>query len=173
MTIQQLHLMNGLYLAALLVVVFFTRATARRFAGALAGAAAFGLVALGMIALGEQMKWWHMAITWEAYFVTILLLDFAISCAAIYLVTWRVARRFGWRGLAVVAVVFTVLGPVRDYRYMAQFPEWGAYAPGIAPVLAIATTYFLMVVIGHSVLCVVAGPAQGSRLARRPWEAAP
>jgi hypothetical protein len=42
-----------------------------------------------------------MAITWEPYFLTLLLIDFAL-CAFIYLITWRIARRFGWRGLAEV-----------------------------------------------------------------------
>ncbi len=65
MTTQQLLLFNCLYLAALVVVAYFTRATARRIAGALAGGAAFGVVALGIIALGEAAAWWHMAITWE------------------------------------------------------------------------------------------------------------
>lgn len=62
-----------MYLAVLVAVAFFTRATARRIAGALAGGAAFGVVALGIIALGEEVGRWHMAITWEPYFVTLLL----------------------------------------------------------------------------------------------------
>ena len=72
MTEQQLHLFNGIGLVVLVVVAVLTRATARRIAGALAGGAAFGVVALGIIALGEQMGWWHMAITWEPYFLTLL-----------------------------------------------------------------------------------------------------
>ena len=43
----------------------------------------------------------------------------------IYLITWRIARRFAWRGLAVVVAVSAVIGPVRDYWYIARFPEWG------------------------------------------------
>src|ERR1700737_4394392 len=129
MTTQQLHLFNGLYLAVLVVVAFLTRATARRIAGALAGGVAVGVVALGIIALGEKVGWWHMAITWEPYFLTLLLIDFTL-CAFIFLITWRIARRFGWRGLAVVVVIAALFGPVRDYGYMEQFPEWGAYAPG-------------------------------------------
>jgi hypothetical protein len=31
---------------------------------------------------------------------------------------------------------------------MATFPEWGYYGPGIAPVLAIAGTYALIVLAG-------------------------
>lgn len=53
MTTLQLHLYNCLYLAALVVVAFVTRATWRRIAGALAGGAVFSVVALGVIALGE------------------------------------------------------------------------------------------------------------------------
>lgn len=170
MTTQQLHLFNCLYLAALVVVAFFTRATARRIAGALAGGAAFGVAALGAIALGEEAEWWHFAITWEPYFLALLYLDFIISAAPIYLVTWRVARRFGWRGLAVVVIVLAVIGPPRDYAYMARFPEWGAYGPGVAPALAIAAIYAMLVPLGQSVMRLIAGRARGSPLARRPWE---
>lgn len=171
MTTQQLHLFNLLALAILVVVAFFTRATARRIAGALAGGAAFGVAALGIIALGEEAGWWHMAVTWEPYFLTLLVIDFAL-CAYIYLITWRIARRFGWRGLAVVVVVAAVIGPPRDYWYMARFPEWGSYGPGIAPVLAISGTYVVMVLLGHGVMRLVAGPASADRLARRPWDRA-
>jgi hypothetical protein len=172
MTTQQLHLFNGVYFAGLVVVAFFTRATPRRIAGALAGGAVFGVVGLGIIALGETMRWWHMAITWEPCFLAILFLGFVISCAPVYLITWRVAGRFGWRGLAVVVVFAAVIGPPRDYRYMAKFPEWGSYSPGITPILAIAATYALMIVVGQSVMRLVAGPARGSPLGRRPWAAA-
>ena len=171
MTTQQLHLFNGLYLAILVVVAVLTRATARRVAGALAGGALAAALALGMIAHGEEVGWWRFAIAWEPYFLTLLWIDFALG-AFVFLLTWRIARRFGWRGLAVVLVIATVLGPARDYRYMERFPEWGSYAPGVAPALAISATYVLFGVVGHGVMRLVAGPARGSRLARRPWEAA-
>ncbi len=168
MTTLQLHLFNCLYLATLVAVAFFTRARGRRIAGAIAGGAVFGVAALGIIALGEKAGWWHMEITWRPYFVTLLVVSFAL-CAFVYLITWRVARRFGGRGLAVVVIVAAVIGPPRDYWYMARFPEWGAYEPGITPVLAIAATYALMVVLGHGVMRLVSGPARADRLARRPW----
>jgi hypothetical protein len=167
MTTQQLHLFNALYLAILVAVAVLTRATARRVAGALAGGAVAGLVALGDIALGEKLGWWHMAIAWEPYFLTLLWIDFVLA-AFLFLITWRIARRFGWRGLAVVLVVAAVLGPVRDYRYMQRFPEWGAYAPGLAPVLAVSATYVLLGTLGHAVMRLIAGPAREDRLARLP-----
>jgi uncharacterized membrane protein len=169
MTTQQLHLFNAVYLLVLVIVAFLTRATARRIAGALAGAAVGGVAALGIIALGEEEGWWHMAITWEPYFLTLLWSDFTL-CAFIYLITWRIARRFGWRGLAVIVVVAAVIGPPRDYWYMARFPDWGSYGPGVVPVLAVSSTYVLLVVLGHGVMRLVAGPARADRLARLPWE---
>jgi hypothetical protein len=82
-----------------------------------------------------------------------------IPCGFIFLITWRIARRFGGRGLAVVAFVAAVLGPVRDYRYVATFKEWGAYAPGLAPVFAISAAYVILGILGHGTMRLVAGPA--------------
>ncbi len=169
MTTLQLHLFNAFGLIYLVVVAFLTRATARRLAGALVGGAAFGVVALGIIALGEHAHWWRMAITWEPYFLTLLVIDFALPCAGVYLFIWRIERRFGWRGLAVVMAIAAIIGPVRDYWYMARFPEWGSYAPGLAPVLAVSATYAIMIVLGQAVMHLIAGPAQGSPLAGRLW----
>ena len=171
MTTQQLHLFNGLAIVLLVVVSILTRATARRIAGALAGGAAAGVVVLGSAALGEEVGWWHFAITWEPYFLALLWTNCALA-AFPFLLTWRIARRFGGRGLAVVVVIAAVIGPPRDYWYMERFPEWGAYGPGGAPVLAISATYVLFLLVGHGVMRLVAGPARGSPLARRPWEAA-
>jgi hypothetical protein len=152
----------------LIAVAILTRATPRRIAGALAGAAVGGVAGLGIIAFGERAGWWHMAITWEPYFLTLLWID-VVLCAYVFLITWRIARRFGGRGLAVVVFVAAVIGPPRDYWYMRRFPEWGSYGPGIAPVLAITATYVVLVLVGHGVMRLVAGPAAADRLARRPW----
>ncbi len=143
----------------------------RRIAGALVGGAVAGLALLGIVAIGEKAGWWRMAITWEPYFLTLMWIG-TIPCGFIFLITWRLARRFGGRGLVVVAFVAAVLGPVRDYRYMATFPEWGAYAPGLAPVFAISVVYVILGILGHGTMRLVAGAAPADRLARRPWEPA-
>ena len=171
MTTQQLYLFGCLYLVILAVVAVLTRATPRRIAGALVGGAVVGVALLGIVAIGEKAGWWHMAITWEPYFLTLMCIV-TIPGGFIFLITWRIARRFGWRGLAVVAFVAAVLGPVRDYRYMATFPEWGAYAPGLAPVFAISVAYVILGILGHGTMRLVAGPAPADRLARRPWQSA-
>jgi hypothetical protein len=174
MTTTQLYLFylfNFLYLVLSVVVAILTRATRKRIAGAVAGGAASGVVTLCLIALWERLGWWHMVIPWEPYFLTLSLICMTL-CAFIFLITWRIARRFGWRGLAVVLVVLAVIGPLRDEWYMRRFPEWGSYGPGIAPVLAISASYVVLVLVGHGVMRLVAGPAREDRLARRPWESA-
>jgi hypothetical protein len=168
-TTQQLHLFNCLYLVILAAVAVLTRATPRRIGGALAGAATAGVVALGIITFGEHAGWWHFVIPWKPYFLVLGEIDFAL-CAFVFLLTWRIARRFGGRGLTVAVFIAAVIGPPRDYWYMRTFPDRGAYAPGIAPVLAISGTYVLLGIVGHGLMRLVAGPAAADRLARRPWE---
>jgi hypothetical protein len=114
MTTQQILVFSGLYLVLSVVVAFFTRANARRIAGAVAGAVASGLVALVMIALGERTGWWHMAIAWEPYYLILMMIGVSV-CFFLFLLTWRIARRFGWRGLAVFLVFVAIIGPPRNY----------------------------------------------------------
>jgi hypothetical protein len=169
MTTHQLHVFNLAYLIGFAIVAFLTRARARRIAGAVAGGVASGFGALGIVTLGERAGWWHFTIRWEPYFLTLLLLGVAVS-GFIFLISWRIARRFGGRGLAFFGAFMALIGPPRDYWYMRQFPEWGHYAPGIAPVLAISATYVSVLLIGHGVMWLVAGPSREDRLGRRPWE---
>ena len=171
MTKQQLYLFNCLYFVLTVAVAFLTRATPRRIVGALAGAAVCGLAGIGIVAFGERVGWWRMAIPWEPYFITLLWIG-VVLCAYVFLLTWRIARRFGGRGLAVLLFVGAVLGPFRDSWYMARFPEWGSYAPGIAPMLAISGAYVLLGILGHGTMRLIAGPAAADRLGRRPWKLA-
>jgi hypothetical protein len=167
MTTNQLILMTSLYLAALVGVAYLTRAKVLRIAGALCGGAVFGVVALLAIALGESQGWWRLPKAGSSHFQLLLWLGFAVSGAPVYLITWRVARRFGGRGLAVFTLAAAVIGPPRDYAIAATFPDWMVFSPGIAPVLAVATIYALLVVVGHAVMRIVAGPAQGDSFARQ------
>ena len=167
MTRQEMLLISGLYLIALVVVIYFTRATVRRVAGALAGGAAASFLGLQAIALCEALGWWHIPFPAIPYFGIIFYLGLGISLAPIYLVTWRLVRRFGWRGLAVFVAIVGVIGPPRDYWYAATFPRWMVFAPGIAPIIADSATYVGVVLLGHAVMRLVAGPARADRLVRK------
>ena len=74
--------------------------------------------------------------------------------------------------IAVVAIVAALLGPVRDSLYMWRNPSWGAYAPGLAPMLAVSVTYVLLGTVGHGLMRLISGPARDDPLARRRWESA-
>jgi hypothetical protein len=171
MTLTQIYLFTGIYLVVFVVVALLTRATWRRIVGALAGGLAIGPLLLGVVALGERAGWWHMVIHWEPYYLAAFLLGLSV-CGFVFLITWRIARRFGGRGLAVVLLIAAVIGPPRDYTYLRLFPEWGRFGPGVAPVLAVSATYVLFILLGHAVMRVVAGPARADPLARRPREPA-
>jgi hypothetical protein len=170
MTEQQLYFFCVLALVISIAAALLTRATLRRIAGAIVGAGAAGVVLVGVVTLGERARVWHMAIDWRPYMLALLLINVAL-CAYVFFITWRIARRFGWRGLVTVGFGAAIIGPPRDYWYMSRFPEWGYYAPGFAPVIAISVSYVTLIIVGHGVMRIVAGPARKDPLARRPWEA--
>src|SRR6267142_1709465 len=172
MTTQQIILWSCAYMVELGVVIYFTRATTRRVVAALIGGAAAALLGLGAIALCERLGWWRVPFASTVYFLPLFYLGLSISLTPIYPVTWRLTRRFGWRGLAVPLCVVAVIGPPRDYFIAATFPKWMVFAPGVAPILADAATYAGMVALGHAVMRLIAGPAREDRFARQPRKAA-
>jgi hypothetical protein len=111
MTTSQLILMTTLYLAIFVGVAYLTRARVPRIAGALGAGAVFGVIALFALALGETQGWWRVPKTGSSHFQLLLWIGLAVSCAPVYLITWRVARRFGGLGLAVFALAAVLIGP--------------------------------------------------------------
>jgi drug/metabolite transporter (DMT)-like permease len=147
-------------------VVYFTRATARRVIGAFVGGLAAGCFGMCAIILGNALEIWRVPIARTPYFVALLYLGLSISVTPIYLVTWRLVRRFGWRGLAVFLGIVMVIGPPRDYLIATMFPKWMVFAPGVPPILFDAATYVGIVALGHAVMRLLAGPAREDRLTR-------
>jgi hypothetical protein len=168
MTLSQIIVFICAYAVAMAATVYFTRASVRRVMGALAGGAAAGCFGMGAVVLGNALGVWRVPLSVTPGMLVLFYVGLAISLSPIYLVTWRVARRYGWRGMAVCLIVVGVIGPPRDYLYAAVFPEWMVFAKGIAPVLADAATYLGLVVVGHVVMWGVSGPAREDHLARTP-----
>jgi hypothetical protein len=123
MTTSQLILMTSLYLAAFVGVAYFTRAKVARIAGALCGGAVFGVVTLLAVAVGETQGCWRVPKAGSSHFQLLLWVGIAFSCTPVYLITWRVARRFGGRGLAVLAAAAAVIGPLRDLPGRRNVPR--------------------------------------------------
>ena len=167
MTTQQIILFTCAYSVVLVAVIYFTRANARRVIGAMAGGAVAGLLGVGAIALCEALGWWWVPFAPTPSFLTLFYVSLSITLMPIYPVTWRLARRFGWRGLAVFICIVTMIGPIRDYFYATMFPKWMVFAPGVAPFVADGATYAGVVVMGHAVMRLIAGPAIEDRLARQ------
>ncbi len=170
MTTQEIILWTCAYLIELGAVIYFTRATAPRVVGALIGGAAAAFLGLGAIALCEVLGWWQIPFASTPSFLPLFFAGLAISLTPIYLVTWRLARRFGWRGLAVFIGIVAVIGPPRDYLIAATFPKWMVFAPGVNPIFADAAAYVGMVAVGHAVMRSIAGPASKDQLARTRME---
>jgi hypothetical protein len=166
MTTRDIILWTCAYLVELGAVIYFTRATARRVVAALVGGAAAGLLGMGAVALGEARGWWHIPFGSTLSFLPLFYVGLAISLTPIYLVTWRLARRFGWRGLAVFIAIVAVIGPPRDYLIAATFPKWMVFAPGVAPIIGDAAAYVGMMAVGHAVMRFIAGPAIEDQFAR-------
>ena len=166
MTMLHIILMSSGYFVVLCIVIYFTRPILRRVVGALAGGAVVVAMMMGAIVLGEGLGFWRVYFAATPYLMQLFYVGSAIANAPIFLVTWRVARRFAWRGLAVCIGIAAVIGPPRDYLIAGMFPEWMVFAPGIAPILADAVTYAGIVALGHAVMRLVAGPATVDRLAR-------
>jgi hypothetical protein len=167
MTTQEIVLWTCAYLLEFGAVIFFTRASTRRVAGALAGGASGGLLGLGAIALSEALGWWRIPFALTPSFLPLFYFGLSISLTPIYLVTWRLARRFGWRGLTVFVGFVAVIGPPRDYLIAATFPRWMVFAPGVIPIVGDAATYVGMMTVGHAMMRFIAGPANEDQLARK------
>ena len=167
MTTRQVLLWSCAYLIEFVAVIWFTRATSRRILGALGGGVAVGCFSLVAIFGFEALGVWRIPMAPTLTFRVLFFLGLVVSAAPVYLVTWRIARRFGGRGLTIFIAVVVVIGPPRDYLIAATFPNWMVFSPGIAPVLADAVTYLGFVALGHAVMRWISGPAAADVLARR------
>ena len=168
MTTLQIIVFTCAYAVALAATVYFTRAPSRRVMGALAGGAAAGCFGMGAIILGNALGVWRVPLSSTPGVLGLFYVGLAISCSPIYLISWRLARRFRWRGVAVCLVVVGVIGLSRDYLYAALYPEWRVFAKGVAPMLADAATYLDLVLVGHAVMWGVSGGTREDHLVRRP-----
>jgi len=148
------------------VVVFFSRATARRVLGALAGALPLLPIIMFCDAVAALLGWWHYPSVTSgkaplAWYVAAALW----YGAALGLVGWRVVRRFGSAGLVVFLISFALLGTTRDYLHSitTHLIVFGSgYLPWIADLVAYASAAAVVQ------LCMywVAGPPKSGPLAR-------
>jgi hypothetical protein len=166
MTLLQIAVMSAAYAALFAAAIYFTHAPWRRVVGALVGGAVASCFGMAAIVSGEMIGVWWVSLPSTAGVQALFVAGLAVSLSPIYLVTWRIVRRFGWRGLALCLLVVGIVGPPRDYFYASVYPEWMIFAKGIGPIIADAATYIGLVALGHVVMWIVSGDARGGQLAR-------
>jgi len=148
----ELGVMGVGYAFVFAVVAFLVRAGRRRIVGALLGGLAAGAFASIAMLAGEATGLWSIPGSFEIGFAVLLYGIVSISCAPIPLISWRTARRFGWKGLVVLVALAAIVGPIRDYRVAAAFPDWIEFRGGVLAVLAVALSYAGLVAVGHIVM---------------------
>lgn len=151
--------------------VFFTRARIRRVAGALTGGMLFGATWVIKLRLDYSMGWWRTRFAETPDPLSLvspaLGLGIGVLGGLVFLISWRVARRFGWVGVAVFIVVASASFTVRDRMYWDKFMHMMTVSWGVQALLADTAIFVLGLTLGHAAMRMVAGPAKGDGLARR------
>jgi serine/threonine protein kinase len=152
--------------------VFFTRARLRRIAGALAGGMLFGATWLSKLRLDYWMGWWRTRFAetpdpFSLFPPAFMFFGIAGGGALLLLVSWRVARRFGWAGVAVLIVVVSAQFTVRDRLYWDIFMHMMTISWRAQALLADIAFFVLGLTLGHAVMRIVSGPAKSDGLSRR------
>jgi len=150
---------------------FFTRATWQRLLGAIAGGIPFGLAWLLRFRIGYSMGWWRSAFPDTPDPITLfstplILFLLTLFGAALLLVSWRIARRFGWLGCVAYILLMASIFATRDRFYWDYLMRVMVATPGVRPILADAAFLLSGLVLGHVTMRLVSGPARQDSLAR-------
>lgn len=167
MTTRLIIVADCVALVLLGITVYLTRATLRRFLGALIGGVAVTLLMVGVDALARERGWWYYPDVSTPYGLPLMYAAAALWYGAgVALIGWWLTRRFGWRGLVGLVGAAAILGPVRDYAGAALT---GAivFGPGTTPALLDAACWGCGIALVQGIMRLVAGPARSDRLRQR------
>jgi hypothetical protein len=167
MTTYVLSLAIGIYLTLLIAAIYFTRATTRRWAGALAGGAAVAVAGIGVEIVAHTRGFWRYPGVETAYGPRLMYPLVVLVFALLALIGWRITRRFGWRGQALFLGAVTIVGTLRDYVVAGHMLKLIVIAPGLPTVLVDAACWAGTSALALAVMRLIAGPASGDRLAPR------
>jgi hypothetical protein len=133
--------------------------------GALAGAAVFTLAGFELGRLAYSLGWWRWALVDMPKIPALLFTMNVLSYASILaLVSWRVTRRFGWRGQLTFISIMSIVGPARDLAG-AALTGLVVIASGVMPLLGWAIAWACNVALMQAVMRLVAGGARADHLA--------
>ncbi|MBC8164815.1 MAG: protein kinase, partial [Bryobacteraceae bacterium] len=167
----QLALFLYISLAGFGVAAYLTRATSLRAMGALAGGTVYGLGWLLKLKIGSGMGWWRSRFSETSdpmglFAHPVGLLIFILGGAAIFLIFWRVSRRFGWPWQLVLIVGVAAGQAIRERIWFDAFMQVMAASPGIGPLAGDAALLVAALGLGYVMMRLIAGPAAKDPLAR-------
>jgi hypothetical protein len=171
MTMTQIFMLaTCVYVSLLVAAVYFTRATMRRFVGALAGGGAVALVGAGVEYLAHARGWWRYRYDDTPYGPLAIYPLLVVAFAFLALIGWRVTRRFGSRGLTVFLAILAVVGALRDYIISGSLMGLIVFAPGFSLAIIDALLWAGLTALAIAVMRAISGPARDDRLAHRPGD---
>jgi hypothetical protein len=149
----------------LAAAAYALRARLLRVAGALAG----GLLIATIRLLGIHQA--HALGTWTTRFASdpdpisllsapMLLFIYAVFTAAALLVSWRLERRFGWKGPVVLLATIAAYGPVRERLVLDKLMRL-IHAPfELLPVMTDLAFWAIGLLLGYITMRLIAGPSR-------------
>ena len=162
-------------LAVFAAVAFFTRAGPRRIAGAACSVLVFTALSSPIDNLGHDQGWWSYPSCIDPPHPPLLVyigqaLAF-VGCLA--LIAWRVQRRYGARGIVILAALVCGGGFVRDFSVAFVLPDVIRFGEPPASIVSDVVAWAVVFAVAFVVTRVVAGPATADALrARRSTRAA-
>src|SRR5262245_57783855 len=110
MTTRLLLSVTAVYFVGLIALTYFTRATRRRFVGAVAGGLAVAVVGVGVEVLFQTLGFWSYPSSEHRYGPVLMYPLIVLMWAGYSLIGWRALRRFGLRGEVVFLAVLGCRG---------------------------------------------------------------
>jgi hypothetical protein len=159
-------LLIGLPGLLLAVLVYFTRPTSRRLAGALAAGVVVAALNVLVDVVGYAQGWWRYPTVATPYGPPLFYVATGLWYGAgVALIGWRLTRRYGRRGLLALLLFMGIYGPLRDELGAAATGQI-VFGPGPVPVLADALSWITLIGIGQAVMRLIAGPPDADPLRR-------
>ncbi len=150
---------------------FFTRASLRRTASGLAGVIAFGVLQYAWDRLAAIAGWW----SYPGYNTSASMpmpLAIYLFSGLVYggfgLIGWRVARRYGWKGLLAFLAAWSLWGFIHDTVGSSLFSssQLMVLGPGVIPLLTDFLVYTTCMAAVIAMIRWVGGPFRADALAR-------
>lgn len=146
------------------LVIFFTRASILRTSGALIGVGLF--VALNIVwdLAASAAGWWHYSNNITIQPIWVYTAQALVWGTIGTLIGWRIARRFGVRGLTIFFTILAAIGAGRDFAYSTQSDLLVFTMP--FGLLMDASAWASLYILSYLMMRLIAGPASDDKLAR-------